>query len=142
MVVVNVVRQNRNGTSPRGKTSVQCKRRPPWGNLLGGKPIERHVWHFEEKIDLGEEYVRRMQFLQMLQKGTTGSLVGNLSVSHLPTGSLQMRGTWTKRRAQDGRHKSRLLKPWHPNLSRLRHGRLDHRRRPHRQPEPRKADDS
>ena len=43
---------------------------PPWGRILGGKPIERHVWNFEEKIDLGPEHVQQMQFLRMVRLKT------------------------------------------------------------------------
>jgi hypothetical protein len=51
------------------KRAARKRRRkssPPWDRILGGKPIERHVWNFEEKIDFGEEHVRLMQFLKML----------------------------------------------------------------------------
>jgi hypothetical protein len=38
---------------------------PPWGNILGGKPIERHAFHFGKKIDIGEN-ARTLQFVRML----------------------------------------------------------------------------
>jgi hypothetical protein len=58
-------RHNRSATSARGERNAPRKRRPPWGGLLGGKPIKRQVWNFDERIDLGEEHVRRMQFFRM-----------------------------------------------------------------------------
>jgi hypothetical protein len=57
--------QKRGGGSTRGERNAPRKRRPPWGGLLGGKPIKRQVWNFDERIDLGEEHVRRMQFFRM-----------------------------------------------------------------------------
>jgi hypothetical protein len=39
--------------------------RPPWGKLLGGKPIERHVFIRDEKLDLDEESLRERQYLKM-----------------------------------------------------------------------------
>jgi hypothetical protein len=51
------------------KRAARKRRRkslPPWGGILGGKPIERQVWNFDEKIELGEEHVRRVQHLRML----------------------------------------------------------------------------
>src|SRR5262245_47365748 len=40
--------------------------RPPWGKLLGSKPIERHRFVRDEKIDLGEEFTQKEQYLRML----------------------------------------------------------------------------
>ena len=39
--------------------------RPPWGKLLGGKPIERHAFIRDEKLDLDEESLREKQYLKM-----------------------------------------------------------------------------
>jgi len=39
--------------------------RPPWGRLFGGKPIERHIFVRDEKIDLGDEFLREVQYLRM-----------------------------------------------------------------------------
>ena len=46
---------------------MQRKRRPclPWGRLFGGKPIERHIFIRDEKIDLGDEFLREAQYLRM-----------------------------------------------------------------------------
>src|SRR5262245_11333880 len=54
---------------PRKKAAhVVHKRRPrpPWGQLLGSKPIERHLFLRDEKIDLGEESTQESQYLRML----------------------------------------------------------------------------
>jgi hypothetical protein len=49
-----------------GSDAKQKRRvRPPWGDLLGGKPIERHVWTFDKKID--RQSLDKMQYLQMLR---------------------------------------------------------------------------
>jgi hypothetical protein len=52
---------------PRKNAAQQRKRRPrpPWGKLLSGKAIERHVFIRDEKIDLDEEFLREMQYLKM-----------------------------------------------------------------------------
>ena len=39
---------------------------PPWGNILGGSPIERQLWHFDQKVEQDEEFVRHEQFSRML----------------------------------------------------------------------------
>jgi hypothetical protein len=52
------------------------KSSPPWGKILGGKPIERNVWNFEEKIDLDEELVRSEQFSKMLKLKWYYKIVG------------------------------------------------------------------
>jgi hypothetical protein len=46
---------------------VRRKRRlrPPWRNLLGGKPIERQYFYFNEKRDIGEDHLRLMQHIRM-----------------------------------------------------------------------------
>ena len=53
---------------PKKKAAQQRKRRrsPPWGKVLGGKPIERHVFVQGEKIDLGDEPAKR-QYFKMLR---------------------------------------------------------------------------
>jgi len=38
----------------RAKARRERRPRPPWGGILGGKPIPRFVWNFNKKIDLGE----------------------------------------------------------------------------------------
>jgi hypothetical protein len=42
------------------------RRQPPWGNLLGGKPIERHLWTFDKKIDRHEQDLTKEQYRRML----------------------------------------------------------------------------
>jgi hypothetical protein len=69
-------RQKRGRGSASDERNAPRKRRPPWGSLLGDKPIERYTWLFEEKIDLGEEHVRRIQFLRMLQLKTYYKIIG------------------------------------------------------------------
>jgi hypothetical protein len=52
--------------------------RPPWGNILGGKPIERQAWFFNEKIDLGDEFVRQEQYDKMRRLATHYQIIGDL----------------------------------------------------------------
>jgi hypothetical protein len=49
-----------------GQAQRKRRRRPPWGKLLGGKPIERHVFVQGEKIDLGDEPAWERQYFKML----------------------------------------------------------------------------
>jgi len=51
--------------------------RPPWGNILGGKPIERQGWLFNERIDLDDEFVREQQYLKMLRLISHYQIVGD-----------------------------------------------------------------
>jgi hypothetical protein len=60
-------RQETGGGSPRGERNAPRKRRPPWGNLLDGKPIQRQTWVFDEKLDLGDDFVLQLQHLKMLR---------------------------------------------------------------------------
>jgi hypothetical protein len=76
MAVVMSSRQKTGGGSARDERNAPRKRRPPWGSLLGGKPIERHVWNFNAKYDLGEQHVRRMQFLRMRKLKKHYKIVG------------------------------------------------------------------
>lgn len=43
--------------------------RPPWGGVLGGKPVNHSVWNlnYSKKIALRENDVRGMQYLKMLR---------------------------------------------------------------------------
>jgi hypothetical protein len=52
---------------PRKNAAHQRKRRPrpPWGKLLGGKPLVRHIFVRDEKIDLGDEFLRESQYFKM-----------------------------------------------------------------------------
>jgi len=54
--------------------------RPPWGKLLGGKPIERHLYVLDKRIDLGESPLRQAQYLRMLCLLHHYGIVG-----HVPT---------------------------------------------------------
>lgn len=58
----------RNSEGPHATGNARRKRRPrpPWGGILGGKPIERYAWSFNKKIDLGET-AKLFQYLKMLQ---------------------------------------------------------------------------
>src|SRR4029077_4017442 len=50
------VQRDAGGVGARAKGKARRKRRlrPPWGGLLGGKPIERQAWYFNDKLDLGD----------------------------------------------------------------------------------------
>jgi hypothetical protein len=52
--------------SDRARSKGKSKRRPPWGNILGGKPIPRSAWNFNAKIDLGET-AQILQYVGMLR---------------------------------------------------------------------------
>ncbi len=41
--------------------------RTPWGSILGGKPIVRHAFMFDRRIDLSEDTLRRLQYVRMIQ---------------------------------------------------------------------------
>jgi hypothetical protein len=60
--------------------AIQRKRkrrlRPPWGNILGGKPIERQNWLFNEKIEWDEEFLRTKQFSRMRRIKNYYGIVG------------------------------------------------------------------
>src|SRR5262249_39911140 len=49
-----------------GPAQHKRRQRPPWGKLLGSKPIERHRFVRDEKIELGEEFTQEVQYLRML----------------------------------------------------------------------------
>jgi hypothetical protein len=53
------------------KTSGQAQRkrrpRPPWGKLLGGKPIEQHEFIRGEKVDLCADLAQQMQHSKMMR---------------------------------------------------------------------------
>lgn len=53
------------------KTSGQAQRkrrpRPPWGKLLGGKPIEQHEFIRDEKVDLGDDLAQQTQYSKMMR---------------------------------------------------------------------------
>src|SRR5262249_28480969 len=41
--------------------------RPPWGRLLGGKPIEQHEFIRGEKVDLGDDLAQQRQYFKMMR---------------------------------------------------------------------------
>ena len=61
------VKRSSEGPLATGKARRKRRPRPPWGGILGGKPIKRYAWSFNEKIDLGEQMVRQLQYDKMLQ---------------------------------------------------------------------------
>lgn len=63
------VQRDAGGVGARAKGKARRKRRlrPPWGDILGGKPIERYAWSFNKKIDLGEQTVQQEQYYKMLR---------------------------------------------------------------------------
>jgi hypothetical protein len=76
------------------------RRQPPWGNLLGGKPIERQVWNFNQKIDRSSDDIALEQYLKMLRVknyyGITGGdhpypIVGLVAPEWLPWYNLSLR---------------------------------------------------
>ncbi len=60
------VKRSSDGPFATGKERRKRRPRPPWGGILGGKPIERYAWSFKKKIDLGET-AKRLQYFGMLQ---------------------------------------------------------------------------
>jgi hypothetical protein len=72
------VRRKAGDASARAKgNSGQSRRsRPPWGNLLGGKPIERQIWAFGKKIDRREQRVLGRQYARMLALKRHYGIVG------------------------------------------------------------------
>ena len=54
---------------PKKKAAQQRKRRqsPPWGKLLGGKPIERHAFIRDEKVDLGDDLAQQTRYFRMIR---------------------------------------------------------------------------
>jgi hypothetical protein len=72
------VRRKAGDASARAKgNSGQSRRsRPPWGNLLGGKPIERQIWAFVNKIDRREQRVLGRQYARMLALKRHYGIVG------------------------------------------------------------------
>ena len=63
------VQRNASGGKKRAAEKMRRKRRlrPPWRNLIGGKPIERQYFYFDEKHDVDEQHVRLIQHIRMLQ---------------------------------------------------------------------------
>jgi hypothetical protein len=49
-----------------GKAQQSRRRRPPWGNILDSKPIERHAYVLGAKIEVGDT-ARRIQHARMVR---------------------------------------------------------------------------
>ena len=60
----------------KGKSEQSRRSRPPWGNLLGGKPIERQLWFFDKKIERAEIRLRNQQLLKMQRLKRYYGIVG------------------------------------------------------------------
>jgi hypothetical protein len=62
------VRRKSGDASAQAKSDARQKRRarPPWGGILGGKPIERHYWRFKKKVARNDKLLRTMQYTRML----------------------------------------------------------------------------
>ena len=58
-----MARRNRHESHKQGQRKRRS--RPPWGKLLGGKPIQRHTYLFDEKIALDEGFLRQEQHRKM-----------------------------------------------------------------------------
>jgi hypothetical protein len=50
----------------RPRSQPRRRRRPPWGDLLGGKPIERQIWSLGRKIARKEDDLTQAQFQKMV----------------------------------------------------------------------------
>src|SRR5271155_1866052 len=55
----------------KGRASARPNRsgkrqRPPWGDILGGKPIDRQDWYLNHKLDRSEADIQREQYWRML----------------------------------------------------------------------------
>ena len=60
----------------RPRSSGKRRQRPPWGDLLGGKPIERQIWMFGDRIEWGEKSLGEEQFSRMLRLKEHYGMVG------------------------------------------------------------------
>jgi hypothetical protein len=65
----------------RGPDAKRNKRQkppspPPWGDLLGGKPIERQFWVFGKKREQPEQRLRAQQYVRMRQLMSHYGIVG------------------------------------------------------------------
>jgi hypothetical protein len=76
------VRRKASGGGPHTESNRRQKPRshPPWGNLLGGKSIERQIWVFGKKIDQPEERLRAQQYLKMQKLMWHYGIVGGLPI--------------------------------------------------------------
>jgi hypothetical protein len=61
-----------------GKERRRRRRAPPWGDLLGGKPIERCDFLGDNKLDLGAGFTQEMQYLKMQRLMRYYRIVGPL----------------------------------------------------------------
>src|SRR5262245_51971776 len=75
-----------------GQIQRKRRRRPPWGNLLGGKPIKRYELLADEKIDLGDDFTRENQYFRMKSLLRHYGIVGH--VPTYPVAGLDDSGWW------------------------------------------------
>jgi hypothetical protein len=71
------VKRAGNEAEVRAKGRGKRRLRPPWGKLLGGKPIPRFAWNFNNKIDLSEaaQLVQHANMRRLLEYyGIKGSI--------------------------------------------------------------------
>jgi len=62
----------------RARAIRRRKQRPPWGDILGGKPIPGAVWNFNKKVDLGDK-ARVWQHARMLRLKDYYGIEGRVS---------------------------------------------------------------
>ena len=72
------VRRKAGGGGPDAKRNQRRRphSRPPWGNLLGGKAIERQFWVFGKKLEHPEQRLREQQYVKMRQLMSHYGIVG------------------------------------------------------------------
>jgi hypothetical protein len=85
------VRRKAGGASPDAKHNQRNKprSRPPWGNLLGGKAIERQIWAFGKKIDQPQQRLLAQQYDKMRKLMGHYGIVGadyGFPIGGFPTG--------------------------------------------------------
>jgi hypothetical protein len=55
------------GASAKSNARRKRRLRPPWGTILGGKPIERQAWYLNKRHNVKEVDIRREQYRRMLR---------------------------------------------------------------------------
>jgi hypothetical protein len=71
-----MARRNRHDAHKQGQRKRRS--RPPWGKLLGGKPIERHYYLFDEKIAFTEGFIHQEQHRKMQRLLRHYGIVGHV----------------------------------------------------------------
>jgi len=64
------------GQTAKHRLQRKRRRQPPWGDILGGKPIERQTWMFGEKVEWEEQFLRNEQYSRMLRLKNHYDIVG------------------------------------------------------------------